>query len=147
MNSVGKLNAAIYRNLQSILNSKLQDVSIRGGQYDFLYVISQKEGITQKELSEELYVDKSTTAKAVKSLISQGYVVKESLSQDKRFVQLYLTEQGKKIKPQIQKTFLELIEISTSNLSDEEAEQAGILLKSILDGLVEEKMRLGRKSK
>lgn len=146
MNSVGKLNAAIYRNLQSILNTKLQNVSIRGGQYDFLYVISQNEGITQKELSEELYVDKSTTAKAVKSLISHGYVVKESLSKDKRFVQLYLTEQGKKIKPQMQKTFSELIEVSTRNLSEREAEQASSLLKSILDGLIEEKIRLSTKS-
>lgn len=142
MENIGKLNAAIYRNLQSILSLKLHGIPIRSGQHDFLYVISQNEGITQKELSERLFVDKSTTAKAVKNLISQGYVVKEALLEDKRFVQLYLTEQGKQIIPHIQKTFLELIEISTRNLSKEEAEQAVSLLKIILDGLVEEKTHL-----
>lgn len=139
------MNAAIYRNLQSILSLKLQDIPIRSGQHDFLYVISQNEGITQKELSERLFVDKSTTAKAVKSLISQGYVVKEALLEDKRFVQLYLTEQGKQIKPHIQKIFLELIEISTSNLSKEETEQTVALLKIILKDLVNEKMHLTTK--
>ncbi len=146
MDNIGKLNAAIYRNLQSILSLKLQGIPIRSGQHDFLYVISQNEGITQKELSERLFVDKSTTAKAVKNLISQGYVVKETLLADKRFVQLYLTEQGKQIIPHIQKTFLELIEISTRNLSKEEADQAVSLLKIILDGLVEEKTQLYTKA-
>ncbi len=142
MNNVGKLNAAIYRNLQSILNAKLEDLSIRGGQYDYLYVISQREGLTQKELSEELYVDKSTTAKAIKSLVSRGYVVKVPLAEDRRFVQLYLTGKGKKIKQQLENTFLELIEISSRGLSDEEAEQAVFLLKRILNSLIEEKTRL-----
>jgi DNA-binding MarR family transcriptional regulator len=69
-------------------------------------------------------------------------VVKEAFLEDKRFVQLYPTEQGKQIIPQIKKTFLELIEISTRNLSEQEAEQTVSLLKIILDGLVEEKTQL-----
>lgn len=142
MHNVGKLNAAIYRNLQSILNSKLESLSIRGGQYDFLYVISQREGITQKELSEELYVDKSTTAKAVKSLVYRGYVVQATHPEDGRYVQLYLTEKGEQIKPLLAGTFSELIEIATRDLSNEEAEQAVTLLYRILDNLIQEKTHL-----
>lgn len=54
MESIGKLNATIYRSLQSILNFKLEDMPIQSGQHDFFYVISKNEGITQKELSEHL---------------------------------------------------------------------------------------------
>ncbi|MBA4701314.1 MAG: MarR family transcriptional regulator [Ruminococcus sp.] len=139
MDNIGKLNAAVYRNLQSILNYKLRDIPIRGGQHDFLYVISKREGITQKELSQELYVDKSTTAKAVKSLVSLGYIRKEPSPDDKRFEKLYLTEKGQEIKEHIQNTFLELVEIATKSLSAKEAEEAVRLLKVILDGLIEEK--------
>ncbi len=145
--NIGKLNAAIYRNLQSILNLKLQDVPIRGGQHDFLYVISKSEGITQKELSQALFVDKSTTAKAIKSLVSAGYIRKETLSEDKRFAGLYLTEKGQGIKAHIQETFLEAVDIVTRNLSEQEAEQAVLLLQTILSGVVEEKMRLYKKMK
>lgn len=140
INNIGKLNAAVYRNLQSILNYKLRDIPIRGGQHDFLYVICKREGITQKELSQELYVDKSTTAKAVKSLVSLGYIRKEPSPDDKRFEKLYLTEKGQGIKAHIQNTFLELVEIATKNLSAKEAEEAVRLLKIILDGLIEEKL-------
>lgn len=139
IDNIGKLNAAVYRNLQSILNYKLRDIPIRGGQHDFLYVISKREGITQKELSQELYVDKSTTAKAVKSLVSLGYIRKEPSPDDKRFEKLYLTEKGQEIKEHIQNTFLELVEIATKSLSAKEAEEAVRLLKVILDGLIEEK--------
>lgn len=145
IDNIGKLNAAVYRNLQSILNHKLQDIPIRGGQHDFLYVISKHQGITQKELSQRLYVDKSTTAKAVKSLVSLGYVRKEPLPHDKRFEKLYLTKKGEKIKLHIQNTFLELVDITTQNLSAQEAEQAAILLKVILDGLIKEKEHLNKK--
>ena len=140
IDNIGKLNAAVYRNLQSILNYKLRDIPIRGGQHDFLYVISKREGITQKELSQELYVDKSTTAKAVKSLVSLGYIRKETSPDDKRFEKLYLTEKGQEIKEHIQNTFLELVEIATKSLSAKEAEEAVRLLKTILDGLIEEKL-------
>lgn len=139
MNNVGKLNAAIYRNLQNILSFKLADVSVRGGQYDYLYVVSQREGITQKELSEELYVDKSTTAKAVKSLVSRGYVVQAEHPEDKRCVQLYLTEKGRAIEPLLVDTFSELIAITTRDLSADEAEQVVSLLNRILGSLVHEK--------
>ena len=121
------------------MNSKLQGVPIRSGQHDFLYVISQNEGITQKELSELLYVDKSTTAKAVKDLVSKGYVEKVTLKEDRRFARLYLTDKGRQIKPHIQKTFFELMDIVTSNLSEQEVGQAVSLLKLILDALLEEK--------
>jgi len=144
--NIGKLNAAIYRNLQSILNFKLQDIPIHGGQQDFLYVISKSEGITQKELSQALFVDKSTTAKAIKSLVASGYIRKEILPEDKRFAGLYLTEKGQGIKAHIRETFSEIVDITTRNLSEQESDQAVLLLQRILSGVVEEKMRLHKKT-
>lgn len=102
---IAKLNAAIYRNMQSIVNYKLKDLSIRSGQHDFFYVISINEGLTQKELREHLYLGKSTTAKAVKNLIANGYIRKEKDKNDKRYDRLYLTEEGKQIAPRIEKIF------------------------------------------
>jgi DNA-binding MarR family transcriptional regulator len=141
-NNIGKLNAAIHRNLQSILNYKLKDISIRSGQYDFFYVISFKEGITQKELSERLYIGKSTTAKVVKKLIANGYIRKEKVGKDKRYDCLYLTEKGKEIADRIHKTFLEVLEITTRNLSQSQIEQTSALLQIILRNLLDEEGKM-----
>ncbi len=143
MESIGKLNAAIYRNLQSILNTKLKDLPIRSGQHDFLYVISLQEGITQKELSEYLYVGKATTAKACKNLMAHGYIRMEKDKKDRRFERLYLTELGRATAPRIHETFAALVGIAIRDLSSEEAETAVRLLKKILETLTKEKQSAG----
>ncbi len=142
MDNIGQLNAAIYRNITGILNLKLQDTPIRGWQYEFLYLIAHYEGITQKEISQLLLVNKSTTAKAVKRLTSLGYVRKEQLQEDKRSDRLYLTEKGNLLKTRILNTVSDLLDIITSKLTTKETEQAIYLLNAILDGLLEEKERL-----
>lgn len=142
MDNIGKLNAAIYRNIQSILNSKLKDISIQSGQHDFFYVISKNEGITQKDLSQHLHIGKSTTAKAVKQLIHHGYIKKEKDEKDRRFERLYLTEKGREIAPRIRDTFTELVSITTRNLSEQETDQAIALLNKILKNVSEEKSEL-----
>lgn len=136
--TIGKLTAAINRNLQIILNHKLKDISIRSGQHDFFYVISLYEGITQKELSEWLYISKSTTAKAVKNLMDHGYVRKEKDTEDNRYDRLYLTEKGKQISAQMQETFKEVVDVTTRNLSPLEVNQTKALLKRILNNVLEE---------
>lgn len=142
MENISKFNAAIYRNGQSIMNYKLRDLDIRSGQQDFFYVISKNEGISQKELSEYLYVGKSTTAKAVKSLVKNNYVKVEQDKNDKRIHRLYLTQKGKEIVPKIELVFLELMGIFTQDLSECEKEQTLTVLKKILNTIYEEKNKL-----
>lgn len=142
MDNISKLNAAIYRNAQSIINSKLIDLNIKSGQHDFFYAISKNEGISQKELSEFLYVGKSTTAKAIKNLMTNDYVKRIQDENDHRIYRLYLTEKGKEVLPKIESTFLELKAIFSRNLSNSEEEQTLITLKKILAAISEEKTNL-----
>lgn len=139
MDNISKLNAAIYRNAQSIINSRLIDLNIKSGQHDFFYVISKNEGISQKELSEFLYVGKSTTAKAVKNLMENNYVKRTQDENDHRIYRLYLTERGKEVLPIIESTFLELKAIFSKNLSKREEDQTLNTLKKILTAISEEK--------
>lgn len=133
--SVGKYIAAIYRNSQSIINKKLEDYDIGSGQHDFLYVISNNEGITQKELSNLLNIGKATTAKVVKKSIKNGYIKREKNMEDKRFYRIYLTDKGKQIVPIINSTFEEMIEIYANGFSEEEYTHIIKALKKIFKNI------------
>lgn len=141
MYTIGRLNAAIYRNTQSIISSKLQNMNIKNGQYDFFYVISIREGLSQKDLSEHLDIGKSTTAKAVKDLITKGYVEKIKDDKDRRIDHLYLTEKGRKIAPLVSAIIKEFLTTAEKNMSDTELETLLLLMKKVLSNLIEENNR------
>ena len=133
--SVGKYVAAIYRQNQILINKKLEEIDIKSGQQDFMYVICNNEGITQKELSERLYIGKATTAKAVKSLIESGYIKREKDTKDKRFYKLYLTDKGREVAPLVKSTFKDIRDICLTDFTEEETKQAINMLKKILDNV------------
>ena len=140
--SLGKYAAAIYRNSQSIIGHKLSGLELKSGQYDFLYYISKHEGITQQELSDGLYISKSTTAKAVKNLLNSGYIRKEPDIYDKRCNRLYLSKKGLEIEPLVRTAFLEMIDIYAKDISLEEYDHTIFLLKKVLYNLCDEKNKL-----
>lgn len=142
MEPIGKLNAAIYRNLQSIINYRLGDIPILSGQSDFFFVISQNEGISQKQLSAHMLVNKSTTAKAVQNLIKKDLIVKHKDENDGRLDHLYLTSYGREIAPQIKAIFAENVAVCMQGLSAEEKQCLKNILHKVLNNLIEEKQRL-----
>lgn len=136
MHRIGQLNAAIYRNMQIFLGNKLSGLEIKNGQYDFFLVITLNEGISQKQLSEHLHIGKSTTAKAVKNLVSKGYVRKEKDEKDGRVDHLFLTDKGRKEAPFVEAIFEENQRVAESGLSREESTQLLILMNKVLNNFV-----------
>ena len=142
MQPIGKLNAAIYRNLQSIINHRLGDIPILSGQCDFFFVISQNEGISQKGLSRHMFVNKSTTAKAVQNLVNKGLVEKRKDEHDGRLDRLFLTPYGRSIAPGIKQMFAENVAVASHGLSEEETGLLNKLLEKVLINLIAEKQGL-----
>ncbi len=94
--SLGHYVSMIYRHLQIHLNQEFSRFGFGSGQYLYFIHIAKHKGITQKELSRKLAIDKATTAKAVKKLQELGYIRSEQSRRDKRIFHLYLTLQGRK---------------------------------------------------
>lgn len=139
MNEIAKLNANIYRSIQSVLSLKLNGLTMQSGQNDFFYVISKNEGITQKELSNRMGIGKSTTTKVVNQLVKQNFVYRQKDENDKRYERLYLTKNGKEIEPVITSIFNDLIKLVSKDLSQKEIETLESLLRKILKNILEEK--------
>lgn len=138
MESAGKYVSAIYRHLQILIADEMKPYRIGSGQYIFLITIADHEGITQKGLSEELVIDKTTTAKAVSKLEAEGYVKRVASVEDQRFNRLYLTNEGNEILPHVRVKLRELVGISRQGMADEEYELLVSLLKRMLSNLCAE---------
>jgi DNA-binding MarR family transcriptional regulator len=142
--SYGRYISAIYRHLQILIAAELAPYRIGSGQYIFLLVIAHKERITQKALSEELLIDKTTTTKAIAKLEAEGYVRREPDPADNRYHLLYLTETGRAVVPKVKKALDHVRKKSRTGISDEEYEFLLSLLKKVLRN-VSEQVRSGEK--
>ncbi|WP_432408955.1 MarR family winged helix-turn-helix transcriptional regulator [Wukongibacter sp. M2B1] len=136
--SFGKYIGAIYRHQQIIINQKLKPYGIGSGQYIFLIKIYENEGISQKELSKLISIDKTTTAKAIKKLEEEVYIYRIKDPEDKRYHKLYLTQKGKDFMPTLHRVLRGVTTILTDGMDDRQHKETIDSLKHMLKNAYEE---------
>ncbi|NHW38114.1 winged helix-turn-helix transcriptional regulator, partial [Paenibacillus aceris] len=133
--SHGQYISAIYRHMQVLISSELAPYRIGSGQYIFLMAIAFQQPITQKALNEKLYIDKTTTAKAITKLEEEGYVRRETDPADNRYHLLYLTDSGREVVPKVQEALARVKNKTRKGITDEEYDLFLSLLNIVLRNL------------
>lgn len=127
-NSLARWISLLHRYGHIYVGKQLKEYNISKGQYIFLNALYKQEGISQEKLSDYLKIDKGTTAKAIKKLEEEAYVIRKVDVKDKRAYNIYLTEKAMKIKPIVRKAMTDWIDILYSGFSEEEKELSIALL-------------------
>lgn len=133
--SHGQYISAIYRHMQILISAELAPYRIGSGQYIFLMAIASRQPITQKALSEKLLIDKTTTAKAISKLETEGYVRREVDPADNRYQLLYLTQSGHEVVPKVQEALGRVKNKTRKGINDEQYDLLVDLLKTVLRNL------------
>lgn len=94
---VGVLN----RQSQAYISNALRNIDISYSECIFLSNLYDNEGINQEELSSLLFIDKTITAKSIKSLSQKGFLIRKQYETDKRVKRLYLTDKARDCKEEI----------------------------------------------
>lgn len=116
----GKYISIIHRYARAFFDRKLADASISGSHMSFLFPLYKNDGLSQDELSDMVCMDKTTIARAIKSLVDLGYVVREHDTEDKRIYRLYLTPKSKAFIPRVKKLISEWNSAISQGLSPDE---------------------------
>lgn len=91
----------LNRQLQAYINLAFKSSDLGYWEIILLTNLYDNEGINQEQLSSILYIDKSVTAKTIKSLVNKGFIIRKACEKDKRAKKLYLTDKGRKSKNEI----------------------------------------------
>ncbi|HEY4318639.1 MAG TPA: MarR family transcriptional regulator [Herbaspirillum sp.] len=83
------------------LQARLITHNISFGHWMFLRILWEKDGITQRALSEEAGVMESTTYTAIIAMEKRGYITREQLADNKRNNYIFLTRLGKSLKKKL----------------------------------------------
>ena len=98
-NSVGYLSRIAFRAFSRALEVRTSVHGVSAGQWRFLRVLWQEDGLTQRELSRRVGMREPTTVIALKSLERSGFVTRRKSEEDRRKVHVFLTPQAKALHP------------------------------------------------
>lgn len=129
--NLGAYISQIHRKSNVFITKRLSKYGIRSGQYMFLLRLYKEDGVNQEMLSDSLFIDKGTTARAIKKLEEEGFVFKIKDENDKRANEIYLTDKAEGIKKEVFQILKECENAITFNLSKEEKIEIINLLKKI----------------
>lgn len=96
--SIGYLLRDTYRAFTKILQARISAHGVTIGQWYFLRVLWDEDGLTQRELSQRVGMMEPTTVTALNGMEKRGYVTRVRNTDDKRKVNIFLTDKGKALR-------------------------------------------------
>ncbi|PGL67428.1 MarR family transcriptional regulator [Bacillus sp. AFS055030] len=121
----------IARALDSISNIEFKEHDLTKGQYLYLVRIAENPGIIQEKLAEMIKVDRTTAARAIKKLETNGFIEKKEDKENKKIKKLYVTEKGEKVYPFIKRENDYSNIVALEGLSEIEVETIFTLLQKV----------------
>lgn len=101
-------------------------------QFGMMVILWEKEGLSQKEIGDLLFLDRTTTALAVRILEEKGIVARHRHPRDKRKMVLSLTGTAKEAMPDLTRRSLEAQDILLANLDEAERVTLNQLLRKLI---------------
>lgn len=133
-----------YRNCLYFTANRLSRIITKMAEEDFrktglsptyaflLMAVYEQEGITQKELSAILHLTPSTVTRFIEKLEAKRLVLSQA---DGRLSRIYSTEQGKALKPEIEKAWDDLHDRYSAILGREEGDELTLKLDDVSNEL------------
>ncbi len=104
-------------------------------QFNVLNVLAaQSRGLSQRELSETLVVDRSNVTGLIDRLTKLGWVRRAADPTDRRIHRIELTPAGRRIWEKVQPKFAEVVALVTSAVDDRTARTTLVALKHLQSG-------------
>jgi MarR family transcriptional regulator, organic hydroperoxide resistance regulator len=123
------------RALLRALQMRLTEHSVSLGQWTFLRILWETDGITQRELSVLAGVMEPTTFTAVTAMEKLGYVTRKKMHNNKKMVYVFLTPRGRLLKRKLVPLAEEVNRIAVENISPQEISMMRRVLLTMLENL------------
>jgi DNA-binding MarR family transcriptional regulator len=96
--SHGYLVRTAHRAFQRELEARIAPYGVSRGQWYFLRILWEEDGLTQRELSDAVGMMEPTTVIAIRSLEKSGFVRRVRNEKDRRKINIFLTDQAKELR-------------------------------------------------
>lgn len=101
MHSIGYLTRINFRAFSRALEKLTIEHGVSAGQWRFLRVLWDQDGITQRELADRTGTTEATTVRSVNGLLKSGFITRKRVSDDRRKMKITLTARGRRLRNEL----------------------------------------------
>jgi DNA-binding MarR family transcriptional regulator len=123
------------RALVRALQMRLVEHGVSFGHWTFLRILWEREGLTQRELSEQAGVMEPTTFSALKAMERLGYVERRQLPDNRKNVYVHLTAKGRALKAKLVPLAEEVNRVAVARISNADVAKARETLITLIENL------------
>ncbi len=129
----------LYDAMRKDLGRKKESCGLYHGQPRILDFLYRNDGCMQREFCDEFSLEASTISNLLVSMEKDGLLRRERSPLSPRMVNVYITEEGKKVQKKLEHVYDQLEEQAFRGISQEEQEQILAVLQKITGNFLEEK--------
>lgn len=121
----------IAREVSRFTVQTMKEDGVGTAEFDFIHLLRHHPGMTQKQIREELKIDKGAAARRAASLETKGYLVRKENPSDGRSQLLFATEKAEKLrnsKVSLERAFYDWL---LSEIPKEECEEFCCILNKL----------------
>lgn len=133
--SAGYLVRSAHRAFQRALENRIAPRGVTRGQWYFLRVLWEEDGLTQRELSARTGMTEPTTVVALNSMEKADLIRRVRSNEDRRKMHVHLTDKGKRIRGALLPLAKEVNDLSTEGVSAKDMEAFRRALRQMVDNL------------
>ena len=132
--TAARLINLLSRKSQGYITDAMRPFGLTAAEQPFFMALLHNEGVTQERLTALVGVDKSATARVVKSMEEKGFLTRVQDDADRRQNLLFPTDKAKAIAADVKAALDQFNELLTDGISPEEsAALRGTLLKMVVN--------------
>jgi DNA-binding MarR family transcriptional regulator len=117
------------------LRNRLQNHQITPGQWYFLRILWDEEGLSQRELSRRVGTTEPTTVSALRLLTRNCMIERVRNPKDRRTINIYLTDKARDMKATLMPVAFDVNDVAMRGLTDSEFAQLQGLLQKVRENL------------
>lgn len=127
----------MYSKLAALQIFKKNKYDITPEQYGILYILTKKDGLYQRQLSQILLKDRPNVTRMLDILEGKDFVYKKSDPNNRRITKVFITDDGKKLVEEIHPVLAKSHEKTIAGLTQDDLDTLNTLLSKIRSNLEE----------
>ncbi len=123
------------RLLRKLIDRRLQPLGLSRAQWSILAILSNHEGLSQSQISNELEIEKSTAGRLIDQIEKSGWIERRPIPGDRRLWSIHLTDQARQLLVEVEGVILHSRDEMLCGLSTDQQRYLTDILQKVKSNL------------